>query len=66
MEEIMKFDEMEQAVRDAERTMKLANICANQLARLLVGRLRKVDEEDLEKLKRELRDFNMHTHRWKP
>ncbi len=62
----MKFDEMEQAVRDAERTMKLANICANQLARLLVGRLRKVDEEDLEKLKRELRDFNMHTHRWKP
>lgn len=59
------FDEMRQALRDARTTMAAADSVANGMAELLVGRLRKVSPVYLEKLKRELRDYNIHTGRWK-
>lgn len=39
---------------------------AGTLAEILVGRLRRANNSSaLAKLKRELRDFNIQTHRWK-
>lgn len=59
------FDEMRQAVAEARSTMAAADTVADGMADLLCGRLRHVSPYRLEKLKRELRDFNMHTGQWK-
>lgn len=54
-----KFDEMREAMQEAEDTLRAA-------ARLLSGRMRKVNSSYLiAQLKRELRDFNIHTGKWK-
>lgn len=60
-----KFDEMKQAVWDAENTLYHADRVASDIAKLLRGRLRKCMASDLEALKRELKDFNIQTRRWK-
>lgn len=60
-----KFDEMRQAVREAETTMRAADEVADDLARVLRGRLRKCRQYNLQALKRELQDFNIKTGRWK-
>lgn len=61
-----KFDEMRAAVSDAESTLRAADSVVNDLARLLKGRLRKVDSGYLlAALKNELKDFNAHTKTWK-
>lgn len=77
----MRFDEMvaavrdadqamKRAVRDADQTMRRADKYASMMAEMLVGRLRKVKSDawndDLAKLKRELRDYNISTREWKP
>lgn len=61
----MNFDEMTDAVKEAEHTMSIANIAANKIAHMLVGRLRKVDSWVLADLKRELRAFDLRGNKWK-
>lgn len=61
----MNWDEFDQGVREAESTMRAADSRANRLAGLLSGRLRKVGECNLKKLKRELSQFNARTGSWK-
>ena len=59
-----KWDEMREAFKEAEIAVKAADAITNDMARMLRGRLRKVDGWLLADLKRELRDFNIHTSRW--
>lgn len=62
----MNYSEMTEAVNDAKQTLHFADIMANKIARLLVGRLRKVESHyTLSCLKRELRDYNIQTGEWK-
>lgn len=56
--------EMEQVVKDAEATLRKADNIANQMGRLIEGRLRHVNSYTLKKLKRELKSFNIHTGVW--
>lgn len=59
------FDEMKGAVRQAEATLRAADSVANDMASLLDGRLKNVSPWMLKRLKRQLRDFNIHTGEWK-
>lgn len=61
----MDYDEMKKALSGAARVMSLADSFASDMARLLVGRLRGVNSSLLIKLKRELKDYNMHTREWR-
>ena len=59
------FDEMKQAMNESEARMRAADQAATDMARMLVGRCRKVNRSDyLIKLKRELRDLDMRTGKW--
>lgn len=60
-----KFDEMREAITDAEETLRAANSVAARMANLLIGRLRNASTSTLRKLKRELRDFDSTTGAWK-
>lgn len=63
------FDEVREAVSRAEAQLRAADQSATEMARLLTGRLRHVQgwqgKRALAALKRELRDFNIQTERWK-
>lgn len=59
------FDDIRSAVQQARELNRACDQQANTLADLLEGRLQHVSTCRLTKLKRELRDFNMHTGRWK-
>lgn len=60
------FDEMRRAVESAEMQLRAADRASTDMARLLRGRLRKVDSPHvLAELKRELKDFNIQTKEWK-
>ena len=60
------FDEIERAKRQADELNRALDRQATSLAGLLKGRLRHVDwKDDLRALKRELRDFDMTTGKWK-
>lgn len=60
------FDMMRQAMTEAEITMRAADEVADRMARMLSGRLRKVQSNHvLAQLKRELRDYNIQTGDWK-
>jgi len=62
----MNYREMSDAVEDAQRTMNLVDSMADRFARMLIGRLRKVNScWVLAELKRELKDYNIHTGQWK-
>lgn len=62
----MNLNNMEIAVEDAKRTMDAADEIATKLARLLIGRMRRVDSGyALRALKKELADYNMKTGAWK-
>jgi hypothetical protein len=61
----MNFDEMAEAVEEAEHTMRLLDKMANKLAKMLIGRLRHVNSHVLVDIKAELQGFNAHTKRWK-
>lgn len=60
-----KWDEMRAAYREAETQIRAADIIINEMARILRGRLRNVSYGYLTTLKRELRDYNIHTRKWK-
>jgi hypothetical protein len=59
------FDEMRKAVREARAVERAVADQASVLVELLQGHLRDVPGYRLSDLKRELRNFNMHTGRWK-
>ena len=67
----MDYNEMSEAVSSAERTLRYADMAATKMAKMLVGRLRKVNailysgSDVLIALKKELRDFNCTTRKWK-
>lgn len=61
----MNYSEMRIALDTAKQTLKNADYCANDLAKMLIGRLRKVNCNQLDQLKRELKDYNMKTGHWK-
>jgi hypothetical protein len=68
----MTYDEMFKAIEEAKQTISIAETQAHNMAKFLVGRLRMVnragywgEHDTLCKLKRELRDFNITTRRWK-
>jgi len=60
----MNLNEVQNAVSAANNTLRDADRVASQMAGMLSGRLRHVSPWALAELKRELRDFNMHTKEW--
>ena len=61
----MTSEEMAESIRDAEKTLRRADSEAQRMASLCVGRLRHVGKWTLQRLKRELSQFNAHTGEWK-
>ena len=70
----MNIFEVEDAIRDAESTIRNADHKTRAMVRLITNRLRSASSdsyqqyqyhENLCRLKRELRDFNMITKSWK-
>lgn len=59
------WDAMRAALSQARSVMRAADDHAGVMADLLRGRLRNVPAYHLVALKRELRDFDAHTKRWK-
>ena len=59
-----KWDEMMEALREAENTIIAADSIANGMARMLCSRLRNINPDHAANLKRELRNFNIHTGKW--
>lgn len=59
------WDVITAALRDARYVDDAIKRHASAMARFLAGRLRSADPSDLRALKRELRDFDMTTGRWK-
>lgn len=64
----MNYDEMHQAIAQAEQTLRLADSQTEQLIHFTVGRLRKAKSWravcNLKKLKKELSQFNATTGKW--
>lgn len=62
----MTLSDMERAVDEANATLSRADMLADKLARLLIGRLKRVSSGYvLRALKKELANYNMHTGDWK-
>jgi len=66
----MDMHEVVEAIEDAQLTLRKADRVAGNLVKLLVGRLRSAGSsweirKTLADLKRELRDYNATTLRWK-
>jgi len=60
------FTEMREAVNEAGVQLRAADTYSNDMAKLLIGRLRNVKGYDvLKDLKRELSHYNAQTGRWK-
>jgi hypothetical protein len=63
--EKMTWDEMNQAVSNAEGTMRLVDSMITRMVSMIIGRLRKCDNRyHLVRLKRELQRFNANTKQW--
>lgn len=62
----MTWDEVNQGYKDARNRIRETDAIVGDMASMLVGRLRQagVSRSVLAKLKRELRNFNIHTGRW--
>jgi len=58
-------DLMRAALQSARAANEAADNSANAMASIIKGRLRHVSSWHLQDLKRELRDFNIHTKTWK-
>lgn len=63
----MDFNEMTNALKEAQRNIDIADRFTGDVARMVAGRLRKSNAsvETLRTLKKELAGFNMHTCSWK-
>ena len=66
MDDLNVFDTVLAMKRRSEQVQNEMKHSAATMARLLQGNLRHVPSHVLTNLKRELRDFNMHTGSWKP
>lgn len=64
----MTWNEMRQAVNEARATLNAAKRFIDEMADMVAGNLRSgdVSARTLTKLKRELRDWNIHTNTWRP
>ena len=61
------FDTMTAGIAEAERTLRVADNLSGRMARLLIGRLRRVqDPHVLRALKRELRSYDAQQKAWRP
>jgi hypothetical protein len=61
----MNWKQAREAFQAAEQTMHAADVIADDMARMLVGRLRKVRSKHiLDRLKKELSKYNMKTKTW--
>ena len=61
----MKYSDMVDAMKEAEKSLEQADLFANKMAYLLIGRLNHVSKDRLIKLKKELKSFNATTGEWK-
>lgn len=63
----MNSSEMHAAVNEAKATISRADLEVGRMASMIAGRLRngRVHCGALEELKRELKDYNIHTRSWK-
>jgi hypothetical protein len=59
-----KWDEMRAAYKEAEIQVQAADAVADDMARMLKGRLRRVSKYTLCSLKKELEGFNRKTGLW--
>lgn len=59
------FDQMREAMNEAEAQMRAADSASDRMARMLCGRLRKVPGHILVELKRELQQFDACRKIWK-
>lgn len=59
------YDEMEMAIQQAEEVKRAAKTHARRMARFLVGNLRDCNHSELVAFKKELKDYNIHTGKWK-
>lgn len=59
------YDTMRNAIAQAKEVNRAADDSANAMADLLDGRLKRVSRYRLARLKKQLRDFNIHTGLWK-
>ena len=58
--------EINSSINDARRTIENADESTERMCRLIIGRLKHVNSPYLLKqIKKELRDYNMHTGEWK-
>lgn len=63
----MNYEEAEAALRATEKTLNVLDNFAGTLARLLMGRLRKVNSGSvLKALKAELANYDSRSGKWKP
>lgn len=61
----MDFGEFNNAIADAESTIRRADRAVERLGSLMINRLRLLSVYTLRRLKRELQDFNSTTGEWK-
>ena len=63
----LKWYEINEAIEDAKETTRVVDVKVNQMAGIISGKLKicDVDSDILCKLKSELKNFNMHTFKWK-
>jgi hypothetical protein len=64
----MKLEEMRIAVEEAKSVLYRVDVLTENMLRMIAGRLRgnkRISGYILSELKRELRDFNIHTKQWK-
>lgn len=62
----MTIDDLKAAVDQAETTLRMTDLIADKMAKLLIGRLRKVTSyRVLKRLKAELQQYDATRDRWK-
>ena len=61
----MSLYSMKEDIREAENALRDADNIVKEIAPLLVGRLRHANGAQLAALKKELRDFDLRTWKWK-
>lgn len=59
------FDQMRDAIAQARQVEHACRQHADEMAGLLIGKLDAVSTHKLKQLKKELRNFNIHTGRWR-
>lgn len=61
----MDLWEMRRQISSARQTLDNTDAIAESISHILSGRLRQIPKYIAANLKRELKDFNTHTNKWK-